>query len=58
MQMGCKYLGISDVHLKDKLRISKEEAMKRCRNGRVCKSHGLKIRFTVEDVVEQSQNFY
>jgi len=44
------YLGISDVHLKDKLRISKQEAMKRSvETVEYAKSHGLKIRFTVED---------
>ncbi len=44
------YLGISDVHLKDKLRISKQEAMKRAvETVEYAKSHGLKIRFTVED---------
>ena len=44
------YLGVSDVHLKDKLRISKDEAMKRAvKTVEYAKSHGLKIRFTVED---------
>lgn len=44
------YLGISDVHLKDKLRITKQEAMKRAvETVEYAKSHGLKIRFTVED---------
>jgi len=44
------YLGVSDVHLKDKLRISKQEAMKRAvETVEYAKSHGLKIRFTVED---------
>ncbi len=44
------YLGISDIHLKDKLRITREQAMDRA-VGTVeyAKSHGLKIRFTVED---------
>jgi len=44
------YLGISDIHLKDKLRINREQAMERA-VGTVeyAKSHGLKIRFTVED---------
>jgi 2-isopropylmalate synthase len=44
------YLGISDIHLKDKLRITREQAMERA-VGTVeyAKSHGLKIRFTVED---------
>ncbi|NIM25625.1 MAG: 2-isopropylmalate synthase [Nitrososphaeria archaeon] len=44
------YLGISDVHLKDKLRITREEAMERAvQTVEYAKSHGLKIRFTVED---------
>ncbi|MDX1441419.1 MAG: 2-isopropylmalate synthase [Nitrosopumilaceae archaeon] len=44
------YLGISDVHLKDKLRITREQAMERAvQTVEYAKSHGLKIRFTVED---------
>jgi 2-isopropylmalate synthase len=44
------YLGISDVHLKDKLRISRDEALNRAvKTVEYAKSHGLKIRFTVED---------
>ena len=44
------YLGISDIHLKDKLRISREEALERAvETVEYAKSHGLKIRFTVED---------
>ena len=44
------YLGISDIHLKDKLRISRDEALKRAvETVEYAKSHGLKIRFTVED---------
>lgn len=44
------YLGISDVHLKDKLRISRDEALRRSiETVEYAKSHGLKIRFTVED---------
>lgn len=44
------YLGISDIHLKDKLRITREEALKRSvETVEYAKSHGLKIRFTVED---------
>ncbi len=44
------YLGISDIHLKDKLRISREQAMDRAvQTVEYAKSHGLKIRFTVED---------
>ena len=44
------YLGVSDIHLKDKLRITREEAMQRAvETVEYAKSHGLKIRFTVED---------
>ena len=44
------YLGISDVHLKDKLRITREEALERAvETVEYAKSHGLKMRFTVED---------
>jgi len=44
------YLGISDIHLKDKLRISRQEALKRSVDAvEYAKSHGLKTRFTVED---------
>ena len=44
------YLGISDIHLKDKLRISRDEALDRAvKTVEYAKSHGLKIRFTVED---------
>ncbi|MEM4392120.1 MAG: 2-isopropylmalate synthase, partial [Candidatus Nitrosotenuis sp.] len=44
------YLGISDIHLKDKLRITREEAMRRAvETVEYAKAHGLKMRFTVED---------
>ena len=44
------YLGISDIHLKDKLRITREEALERAVDTvTYAKDHGLKIRFTVED---------
>lgn len=44
------YLGISDVHLKDKLRITRKEATRRAVDTvEYAKKHGLKIRFTVED---------
>ncbi len=44
------YLGISDIHLKDKLRISRDEALNRAvKTVEYAKSHCLKIRFTVED---------
>ena len=56
ISLGCDaewcaaYLGISDIHLKDKLRISREEALERAIDTvEYAKSHGLKIRFTVED---------
>ena len=44
------YLGISDIHLKDKLRITRDEALERAVDTvTYAKEHGLKIRFTVED---------
>lgn len=44
------YLGISDVHLADKLRITREDALERAVDTvEYAKSHGLKIRFTLED---------
>jgi len=44
------YLGISDVHLEDKLRMTREEALERAVDTvEYAKSHGLKIRFTMED---------
>ena len=44
------YLGVSDVHLRDKLRITRGEALERAVSTvEYAKSHGLKIRFTVED---------
>ena len=44
------YLGISDIHLADKLRITREEALERAVDTvEYAKSHGLKIRFTLED---------
>lgn len=44
------YLGISDIHMHDKLRITREEAMDRAiETVEYAKSHGLKIRFTAED---------
>jgi len=44
------YLGISDIHMKDKLKISRTEALERAvKTVEYAKSHGLKIRFTVED---------
>ena len=56
VSIGCDakwcaaYLGISDIHLKDKLRITKEEALRRAVDTvEYAKSHGLHIRFTVED---------
>jgi 2-isopropylmalate synthase len=47
---AATYLGISDIHLKDKLRITREEALRRAvETVEYAKSHGLKMRFTVED---------
>ncbi len=44
------YLGISEIHMKDKLRITREEALRRSvETVEYAKAHGLKMRFTVED---------
>ena len=44
------YLGISKIHLEDKLKITKQEAIKRAvESVEYAKSHGMKIRFTIED---------
>lgn len=44
------YLGISDIHLKDKLHITQDEALARAvETVEYAKDHGLKIRFTVKD---------
>lgn len=52
------YLGISDVHLEDKLRISRAEALSRAVDTvEYAKSHGLRIRFTVEDGSRADPNF-
>lgn len=49
-QWVAAYLGISDIHLRDKLRISREEAVRRAVDAvEYAKAHGLKVRFTVED---------
>lgn len=44
------YMGISDVHLRTKLKIGREEALSRAIDVvEYMKSHGLKCRFTLED---------
>ncbi len=44
------YMGISDIHLRTKLRIGREEALSRAIDVvEYMKSHGLKCRFTLED---------
>ncbi|NWG10055.1 MAG: 2-isopropylmalate synthase, partial [Nitrososphaerales archaeon] len=44
------YHSISDIHLSHKLRISREEAIKRSVDAvEYAKSHGLRLRFTLED---------
>jgi isopropylmalate/homocitrate/citramalate synthase len=52
------YMGISDIHLLAKLRISREEAKQRALEvvGHV-KSHGLKSRFTMEDASRTDPEF-
>jgi len=52
------YMGISDIHLLAKLRISKEEAKQRALEVvDHIKSHGLKSRFTMEDASRTDPEF-
>ena len=52
------YLGISDIHLSSKLRISREEAKTRALEvADYIKSHGLKSRFTMEDASRTDPDF-
>lgn len=52
------YMGISDVHLSAKLKISREEAKSRAIEvAEYIKSHGLKSRFTMEDASRTEPSF-
>ena len=52
------YMGISDIHLSAKLRISREEAKQRALEVvDYIKSHGLKSRFTMEDASRTDPEF-
>jgi isopropylmalate/homocitrate/citramalate synthase len=52
------YMGISDIHLSSKLKISREEAKNRALDvADYIKSHGLKARFTMEDASRTDPSF-
>jgi len=52
------YHSVSDIHLKYKLRISREDALKRAVDAvEYAKSHGLKMRFTLEDASRADPKF-
>jgi isopropylmalate/homocitrate/citramalate synthase len=52
------YMGISDLHLSTKLKITKEQAKSRALEvADYIKSHGLKARFTMEDASRTDPNF-
>lgn len=52
------YMGISDIHLSAKLKISREEAkMRAIEVVEYIKSHGLKSRFTMEDASRTEPSF-
>jgi 2-isopropylmalate synthase len=52
------YMGISDIHLSAKLKISREEAKGRAIEvAEYIKSHGLKSRFTMEDASRTEPSF-
>jgi 2-isopropylmalate synthase len=52
------YMGISDIHLSTKLKITREEAKIRALDvADYIKAHGLKARFTMEDASRTDPNF-
>ncbi|MGQ9469368.1 MAG: homocitrate synthase/isopropylmalate synthase family protein [Nitrososphaerales archaeon] len=52
------YHSVSDIHLKHKLRVSREEAISRAVNAvEYAKSHGLRLRFTMEDASRADPSF-
>ncbi len=52
------FLGSSDIHLKDKLRFSKEQAISKVvETVEYAKAHGLKIRYTPEDATRTSYDY-
>jgi len=52
------YHSVSDVHLKYKLRVSREEALRRAVEAvEYAKDHGLKLRFTMEDASRADPDF-
>lgn len=52
------YHSVSDIHLKYKLRVSREEAIRRSIDAvEYAKSHGLKLRFTLEDASRADPKF-
>src|ERR687883_812338 len=52
------YMGISDIHLSAKLKITREEAkIKALEVADYIKAHGLKARFTMEDASRTEPNF-
>lgn len=50
VEWAAMYHSVSDIHLRNKLHVSREAALERSvRAVEYAKSHGLKLRFTVED---------
>ena len=57
-EWAATYLGMSDIHLKDKLRMTREDALERAvETVEYAKSHGLKMRFTMEDASRSEPEF-
>ncbi len=53
------YHSISDIHLKNKLHITRDEALNRSiRAIEYAKSHGLKLRFTLEDASRANPEYF
>jgi 2-isopropylmalate synthase len=52
------FLGSSDIHLKDKLHFSKEQAIEKVVTSvEYAKAHGLKVRYTPEDATRTEYNY-
>ena len=58
VEWAAMYHSVSDVHLRNKLHISREAALERSiRAVEYAKAHGLKLRFTVEDAARANPEY-
>ena len=58
VEWAAMYHSVSDVHLRNKLRVSREAALERSiRAVEYAKAHGLKLRFTLEDACRANPEY-